>query len=345
MLLVDPGISLIGSGDCPGRGHANTPGAKPNGRGAGSGNPDLSALQLLNNRGPNYAPPLSAQELQCLLSPPESGSDEPLKPLRVCWDSNQIKGEGMERAGVCQDIDDDAELEDCKQKNFVSVLLKFVPELSLYCYGGPDAGIDAECIMRKYDKAWDDFHRNFDMQKGLAFDDSRRARTSDGGQSGPCAIVPPPDPATWTAPGTATCAAKKPSLRQKIRDALQRCRLDPKCSGRNTDNDDTPVVSNDPPPPQDAAPPAPPPLPKENEAWCNFMADAHRRGDYGNIPIPPECPRESAASAKPAPALPLFSMNQSETDQVVNDLIKEWNDHWNDNSSNQSNQTDSDVSK
>jgi hypothetical protein len=322
MLLVDPGISLIGSGDCPGRGHANAPGARPNGRNTGSrGNPYLSALNLLNKQDPKQAPPITAQELQCLLSPPQSGSDQPLKPLQICWSPDQIRTEGMKDAGLCQGISDDAELEDCIQQNFGTAVLAVLPELSLYCYGGPDYGADSECVKRKFLKAWDDFHNNeFDIWKGLAFDDSRRHPTSRG----PCAIVPPPDPATWTTPGAAACAAKKPSIRQKIRDALQRCRLDPACSGSNADNDDTPVASNN--PPQDntqAAPPGPPPLPKENEAWCNFMADAHRRGDLLGVPIPDECPREKTAYDKP-PDGPLFAMSPVDTDNRIKDLEDEW---------------------
>ena len=327
MLLVDPGISLIGSGDCSGSHSSNAPGARPNQRGAGSPNQNLSALYLLNKRYPNDAPPVTAQDLQCMLAGPQSGSDvQNLPPLRLCpgrgWDLGTMWTDGIDATGLCKGITDDDEYQHCAEENYGTAVITVMPEMSSYCYEGPDYNMDdvAKCAGRKFKKAWYDRIFNH-IPPG---DD--------------CAVIPPPSPPTWTAAGDASCKPTRPSLRKRIKASL--CKSNPDSCQPPGDDDDTTVPVQPPQQQQPQADEAPKPLPKELEAWCNFMADAHRRGDYGNIPIPPECPRESAASAKPAPALPLFSMNQSETDQVVNDLIKEWDDHWNDDSSKQPNQTD-----
>ena len=60
---------------------------------------DLS--NQLKNRGKPGAKGAPSQELQCLLSPPQSGSDAPLEPLQICWGLDHIK-EAMEVAGLCK---------------------------------------------------------------------------------------------------------------------------------------------------------------------------------------------------------------------------------------------------
>jgi hypothetical protein len=288
----------------------------------------LDALDKLNKQHPKEVPPVPAKDLQCLFTPQQSGSDAPLPPLRLCpgrdWDLSNMWKEGIQAAGLCAGITDDDEFADCSDQNYGIAVLTDVPQMSSYCYEGPDYGIGdmAECAKRKFKKAW--------------YDKIFNHIPPDPDQ---CAIVPPPDPPTWTTAGAAACKAKRQPLRKNLR-----CQLDPKCSGQpNDDGDDnTPAASQDPPP---DAPPEPPPLPKELEAWCNFMADAHRRGDYGGIPIPAECPREQAAYTKPPPANPLFALNPIQTEQAINDLIKQWQDHWKDDAPDQSTQTNDNVPK
>ena len=322
MLLVDPGISLIGSGNCQSNA-ANTPAHQATAlrRFVNRLPPDdpripmlLAALDALTKQNPKDTPAVSPRDLQCMLSPPESGSDAPLPPLRLCqfgWNLSNMWDQGVEAAGLCQRNGDDDEFADCSNQNYGLAVLALVPSISSYCYAGPDAdmGAMAECAKRKFNTAW---HKAiFDHEP------------PDG-----CAIVPPPDPATWTTPGTAACT---PKVRQGLRDKI-RCQLHPELCGGTPNNDDTPDASQNPPQQQDtqaAPPPEQPPLPKEDQAWCNYIADAHRRGDLGGIPIPDDCPREKAAYTKPPPADPLFSMNPIETEQAIKDHLKEVQDYIN----------------
>ena len=303
MLLVDPGISLIGSGDCPSSGKANSPGARPNQRGAGSRNQNLAALYLLNKHYPKEVPPITAQDLQCMRADPQSGSDpQNLPPLRLCpgrdWDLGTMWIDGIKATGLCNGITDADEYHDCAEKNYGTAVITVMPQMSSYCYEGPDYNMDdvAKCAGRKFKKAWND-------------------RIPPN-----CAVIPPPPPPTWTTPGTASCKPKRQSLRDRIKATL--CKDNP--DSCNTADDDDPAAPNNPPQQAAAAPPPEPaPLPKENEAWCNFMADAHRRGDLGNIPIPDECPREKGAYDKPLDG-PSFAMSPVDTDQRIKEMEDDW---------------------
>jgi hypothetical protein len=134
----------------------------------------------------------------------------------------------------------------------------------------------------------------------------------------------------------------KKSLRQRLADEI--CLAHPNwrgCGGSGDDDDDqTDNPPPDPPPPADAKADVPdPPLPKETEAYCNWTADASRRGDINNIPtdanvrgdarggvhdipIPSDCPREKKiadAQGQRAPAP--FYMDPAETQQFIDERI------------------------
>ena len=311
MLLVDPGISLIGSGDCPGQRKGNAPAARPANQGAdGQGNSYLIALYLLNKRYPKEVPPITAQDLQCMRADPQSGSDpQKLGPLRLCpgrdWDLGTMWNDGIARTGLCKAHHGRGRVyHDCAEKNYGTAVITAIPQMSAYCYEGPDYNMDdvAKCAGRKFKKAWYDKIFN-----NIPADDA-------------CAVIPPPPPPTWTTPGAASCKTTRPSLRRRLRDSL--CKNNPdSCS--QADDADAAAPNDQPQQQQATAPPEPPPQPKENQAWCNYVADAHRRGDLLGVPIPEECPREKAAYDKP-PDLPQFTMSPVDTDREVKGLEDDW---------------------
>lgn len=237
----------------------------------------LSTLHLLNMRAPKKVPPLAAQDLQCIRTPPQSGSDAQLPPLRLCeggWDLSNMPKEGIALTGLCKGITDEDEYADCAKQNYGTAVLTAIPDMASYCYEGPDYSMDdvAECAKRKFKKAWDDkiyHHIPPDPDK--------------------CAVVPPPPPPTWTTPGTASCKTKELSLRERL------CRDYPKICGK-PDDDDTPDQPQPAPTQQPAqtepTPDAPADTSSDDDPFCAFIARKAVRGELtpgGGAQIPDYC--------------------------------------------------------
>ncbi len=244
----------------------------------------LAAYQRASKRDPKNVPALTAQDLQCLRTSPQSGSDAPLPPLPLCkygWDLSNMWKEGIALTGLCDGITDDDEYADCADKNYGTAVLTAIPDMSSYCYEGPDYGLDdmAECAKRKFKKAWYDVIFNHNPPNG-------------------CATVPPPPPPTWTTPGTTSCKTKGPSLRDRLRATLCTNHLG---SCNPADDSDTPSPQTQQPAQADPAPAAPPPAANhDDDPYCAFIARRAVRGEFtsgSGTAIPDYC-RKALDQAK-----------------------------------------------
>jgi len=230
--------------------------------------------------------------------------------IHLFWRPEDINDEGMKAAGLCQDITDQAALDDCHAKNYGLVVMVVEPEIAGLCRGagGPDHDIDkmAECAKNKFN-----------------------ANALNG-------FIPAPPPSTWSAANMSCNAAgadpKKPrrSLRDRLHEELAKAlRTGSEGPDGPSDNGSSPGTAAAQTLP---TPPTPPPPPQdENEAYCNYMASKVVRGELtfgGGSKIPAECKAAIAAAEaivarEKAQGYQPFTMSGPETDAQIKRYLGE----------------------
>ncbi len=254
----------------------------------------------------DHGVPVKPQDMQCLQ--PINGSDPPFVDVPLRWHPYHIKKEAIDQSHLCDGVQEGDAMDACRETKYGEAVMWAEPELAGQCRtaNAPDFNPDAvaECAKQRFLSAWS---------------------TNEG-------IVPASTPATWVMP--ASCGPKVPKATRKntLRDRLREALSGPANDNNTNASDDgqpqlaaaaAPVAANPPPPPPS------PPAADENEAYCNYMAQAAVRGEWtpgAGTPIPAECKTMvNAALAKRAKlqteGTRPFSMNGGDTDREVGKLL------------------------
>jgi hypothetical protein len=258
----------------------------------------------------DHSVPMKPQDYACLQ--PVSGASPKLIDIPLRWRPQDIKREAINRSHLCDAAAAGDAKDACREEKYGQAVMWAEPELAGRCrrFGGASQDIEAaaECAKTKFLNAW---------------------ANGDG-----VAKAPPPD--SWSMPADCTASAPLTTRKQSLRDRL-RIALDAALKVNQANYSAGGEVRVPAPPPgaattEDA--PAPPPLSPptdDNEAYCNYMAREHARGELtvdGGNPIPPECKgviaaAEAVRKQQQASGVPPFSMSDAETDQEIKRLLGE----------------------